>query len=86
LNEWRTIGGIRSAGHWARRIDEVEITQEILDAWPEWVQEMVPAGSKWERFHWPDGLVSIRLVNHRGLLLAAMQSDRGAEESDEGPA
>ncbi len=69
--EWSKMAAIPNFGPYPRRIDEAEITQEILGAWPDWVQDMVPAGSKWERLHWPDGSISIRLLNQQSLVLGA---------------
>jgi len=60
-------------------IDDAEITQEILDGWPDWVQDLVPAGSKWERLHWPDGSKTVRLVTPRARVLAAQHFLPGEE-------
>ena len=77
--EWSRTAVIPNFGPRPRLIDEAEISQEILAAWPEWVQDMVPAGSQWERLHWPDGSITIRLVNPRALVLAAKHFHPGGE-------
>ena len=69
--EWQRTAVIPNFGPYPRHIDEGEITQEILAGWPEWVEDLVPAGSKWERLHWPDGSTTVRLVDPRALVLAA---------------
>jgi len=75
--EWNKTSVIPNGGPFPTLIDEAEITQEMLDAWPEWVAEVVPAGSAWERLHWPDGAITIRLVTPRALVLAAKNTRRG---------
>jgi hypothetical protein len=74
--KWQAKAAIPNCGPYPTEIDEAEIDSEILAVWPEWVSRLVPAGSKWERLHWPDGSVTIRLVNHRGLVLAANQFEK----------
>ncbi|HUT60181.1 MAG TPA: hypothetical protein VNA25_20230 [Phycisphaerae bacterium] len=76
---WQRTAVIPNAGPHPTLIDEAEISQEILADWPEWVEDMVPAGSKWERLHWPDGSITIRLVNPRALVLAAKHFLLGEE-------
>ena len=75
--QWSKTAIIPTGGPNPKLIDEAEITQEILVNWPEWVKDMVPAGSKWERLHWPDGSITIRLVNPRALVLAAQHFHSG---------
>ena len=53
--------------------DEAEIAQEIIDSWPEWVQTLIPVGTKFERLNWPDGSFAVRLINSRGLVLAGVR-------------
>jgi len=77
--EWYKTAVIPNFGPFPTLIDEAEISQEILADWPEWVEDMVPAGSKWERLHWPDGSITIRLVNPRALVLAAKHFLLGEE-------
>jgi hypothetical protein len=59
-------------GPYPRTIDKAEITQDTLYSWPEWVGALAPAGSKWERLHWPDGSFTVRLVNRDAAVLAAV--------------
>jgi hypothetical protein len=62
---------IPNFGPFPERSDEAVIDAETLAVWPSWVAELVPPGSKWERLYWPDGSLTIRLINHRALVLAA---------------
>lgn len=71
IAKWQTYALIPNFGPAPHTIDESEITQETLDEWPEWVADLAPAGSKWERLHWPDGSITIRLVTNKALVLAA---------------
>lgn len=52
-------------------IDEVTIDNKALAGWPDWVSELVPSGSTWERLRWPDDSVTIRLLGPGGQILAA---------------
>jgi len=83
--EWSRTAVIPNSGPHPTLIDEAEISQEILAGWPEWVQELVPAGSRWERLHWPDGSTIIRLVNPRALVLAAKHFLPGEEKIQRDP-
>lgn len=69
--KWNATAVIPNFGPYPTAIDEVEIDSDTLALWPAWVADLVPPGSKWERLHWPDGSITIRLVNHRSLVLAA---------------
>jgi hypothetical protein len=66
-------------GPFPQTIEEVPIDVETLGTWPDWVAEIVPLGSKWERLHWPDGSVTIRLVNPGGQVLAAKSNPANRE-------
>lgn len=69
--KWSSTAVIPNFGPSPQSIGEAEISPDILAVWPEWVAELVPPGSKWERLQWPDGSITIRLVNHQALVLAA---------------
>jgi len=77
--QWSRTAVIPNFGPHPTLIDEAEISQEIMADWPDWVQDLVPAGSKWERLHWPDGSITIRLVTPRALVLAAKHFRPGEE-------
>jgi hypothetical protein len=70
-----TRGVLPNFGPRPKRIEGAEISSDALSVWPEWVSELVPPGSKWERIYWPDDSITIRLVNHRGLVLACCNSE-----------
>lgn len=69
--EFQRLALVPILGPFPSATDEVTIGDEVLANWPAWVAELVPSGSKFERLHWPDGSKTIRLVNHRLLVLAA---------------
>ena len=69
--KWKKTAVVPNLGPYPQEIDEWEFTSESLASWPEWVARLVPPGSKWERLHWPDDSVTIRLVNQHSLVLAA---------------
>lgn len=74
--EWNSRAVIPNVGPYPTSIDEANIDRDALAAWPDWVSSWVTPGSKWERLHWPDGSVTIRLVNHRALVLGAAHLPR----------
>jgi cation transport regulator ChaC len=51
--------------------DEAVIDTEILAVWPDWVEKLIPAGSKWQRLEWPNGGVTIRLIDTQRAVVAA---------------
>jgi len=58
------------------RIDAVEIDWDVLSKWPSWVTDYLCPGQRstmpqWERMQWPDGSVTVRLVDRQGLVLGA---------------
>lgn len=69
--KWQRQAGIFNFGPFPIQIEEAEFWPEMVPEWPDWVGEFVPVGSKWEQLRWPDGSITIRLVNPRGLVLAA---------------
>lgn len=69
--EFQRLALVPIFGPFPSATDEVTIEEEALTNWPAWVAELVPSGSKFERLHWPDGSTTLRLVNPRGLILAA---------------
>jgi len=71
LAEWQKHALIAAHGPYPRVIDVAEITTEAFDSWPQWVGELAPIGTNWERIHWPDGSFTIRLVTRREFVLAA---------------
>jgi hypothetical protein len=62
---------IPNVGPFPRVVEEVAITSNALGAWPAWVPGLVPPGSQREKLHWPDDSTTLRLVDPRGLVLAA---------------
>lgn len=80
LAEWQKHALIAAEAPYPRVIDEAEITTEAFESWPQWVVELAPIGSKWERLHWPDGSVTIRLVTPRAFVLAAKHLPARATE------
>ena len=79
LAEWQRHAVTQAYGPYPHLVDQAEITLESLDAWPEWVATLAPAGSKWERLHWPDGSLTIRLVTPRALVLGAVHLPNGGK-------
>jgi hypothetical protein len=57
-----------------KQVDECDISELVMEQWPEWVGELLPRGSKCERIHWPDGSQTIRLIDDRGAVLAAKRT------------
>ena len=47
------------------------LSEDQLDHWPEWSFCLIPPGSRMEQLDWPDGTITVRLVNPKGLVLAA---------------
>lgn len=69
--EYQRRAFIPNSGPFPLVIDEAAITAHDLAAWPAWVSKLVPPGSQWEKLHWPDATVTLRLVDPRGGVLAA---------------
>jgi hypothetical protein len=65
---------IPNLGPFPKEVDECDISESVMEDWPEWVGELLPRGSKWERLHWPDGSQTIRLIDDRGAVLAAKRT------------
>ena len=61
-------------GPFPTAVDEAEVYADSGQGWPDWVAELVPEGSKWERLYWPDGSITIRLMNPQAVVLAAKYS------------
>lgn len=72
--EFKRRAVVPNFGPFPHTVDEAPINPEVVAGWPAWVAELVPEGSKWERLHWLDGSITIRLVNHRMLVLAAIST------------
>ncbi len=70
--DWQRWAIVPNFGPFPTQIDEVEIEEDVIESWPNWVAELVPVGSKWERLHWPDGSFTVRLVDGRLLVSAAI--------------
>jgi hypothetical protein len=79
--EFQSFALVPIFGPFPAAVDEAPIDQEALTNWPGWVADLVPAGSKWERLHWPDGSVTVRLVNPRARVLAATRVHSGKQAS-----
>lgn len=71
MAEFQQVALISILGPHPTVTDEVTVDQDSLAKWPDWVAELVPPGSKWERLHWPDGSATIRLLDPCGQVLAA---------------
>ena len=74
--QFQKIAFIPILGPHPRITDEVAIDEEALMRWPSWVSKIVPPGSKWQRLHWPDGSISVRLIDANGEVLAARRISR----------
>jgi hypothetical protein len=80
MARWQEYAVMPNFPPFPHTIDEAEITLEVFNSWPEWVGELAPPGSKWERLHWPDGSITVRLVNSRALVRAAVYLPAQATE------
>ena len=65
---------------WPEQVEVEEIMQEHLADWPAWVQDLVPAGCRWERLQWPDASYSVRLLTKRGRVLAGQHFELAANK------
>ena len=61
-------------------VETEEITHQHLADWPDWVEDLVPAGSRWERLLWPDSSHTVRLVTKRALVLAGRHFESAPNE------
>jgi hypothetical protein len=50
---------------------EETIGPEHLEKWPEWCVKLISTGCKLDQLVWPDGEVTTRLLDPRGLILAS---------------
>ena len=66
-----------------RTIDEALVELNSCDPASDWIAKLVPPGSKWERLQWPDGSVTIRLVDPRAKVLAAEHFPGSGNEGSE---
>jgi hypothetical protein len=57
-------------GHSAVKGEDFYMQGDTYPAWPEWIRQLVPEGSRWSKLTWADGTYTIRLQNHRALVLA----------------
>ncbi len=78
---WQEYAVMPNFPPYPHTIDEAEITPEVFNLWPEWVGELAPVGSKWERLHWPNGSLTVRLINPRALVRAAVYLPAQATEA-----
>jgi hypothetical protein len=69
--EFQRFALVPISGPFPHTVDKAAIDKESLSDWPAWVAELVPPGSKWERLHWPDGSITVRLINPGAQVLAA---------------
>jgi hypothetical protein len=69
--EWRHRATMPNCEPFPQVLQEDIIGPEHLERWPEWCANLISTGCKLDQLVWPDGAVTTRLLNPRGLILAS---------------
>ena len=71
--EWTkwSVNWVAGPGPFPHTILVETLGQDNLSGWPDWSEELIPAGCQLERLEWRDGRVTTRLKSPRGRVLAA---------------
>ncbi len=69
--EFNLLANPEIEGKYALRVEEFELTEEVLGFLPDWATTLLKPGSKFERHQFPDGTVIVKLLDDQNRVIDA---------------